>query len=130
MVVVLTADEILQMGLALIGFSQQRQANVQRTTNLLRFKAHYGSHPIVYAQIWEDLQTTTIPEARIDAQKIHPHNFLMATHFLARYPTEQEQASTFGICDKTARYWTWFFACKIQALKAQKVSLLPPLLFL
>ena len=103
MVVVLTADEILQMGLALLGYNQHRQANVQRATNILRFKAHYGSHPIVYAQIWEDLQTTTIPEARIDAQKMHPQYFLMATNFLARYPTEQEQASTFGICGSATR---------------------------
>ena len=57
MVVVLTVDKILQRGLALIGFNHCRQRSVSRATNLMRFRAHYGSNPIVYAQIWEDLQT-------------------------------------------------------------------------
>ena len=35
-------------------------------SNLERFRAHYGSNPIVYAQIWEDLLTTVIPDAQID----------------------------------------------------------------
>jgi hypothetical protein len=128
MVVVLTADEFLRMGLARIGFSPDRQESVSRAVNLKRFRAHYGSNPLVYAQIWEDLQTTMIPEARIDARTTKPDYFLMAINFLARYPTEQEQASRFNICDKTARSWSWFFTRKIQALKVQKVSL-PTALF-
>ena len=40
--------------------------------------------------IWEDLQTTMVPEARIDGRKMKPAYFLMAINFLARYPTERE----------------------------------------
>lgn len=46
----------------------------------------------------------------------------MAVHFLARYPTEQEQAGIFKVCDKTARCWSWYFATKIQMLKEEKVN--------
>lgn len=120
--VLLTADEILYIGLDLVGFSRRQQQNVCRPTNVMRFKGHYGSNPIVYAQILEELQTTAIPEARIDVRKSGPLYFLMAVHFLARYPTEQEQAGIFKVCDKTARCWSWYFATKIQMLKEEKVN--------
>ena len=48
--------------------------------------------------------------------------FLMAIHFLARYPTDEEQSAIFKLCDRTIRDWKWFYAKKIQALKGQKVS--------
>ena len=95
----------------------------------MRIKAHYRSNHIVYAQMWEDLQTTTIPEARIDSQKMDPDSFLMAIHFLAHYPTEQEQTGIFKICDKTACSWSWFYARKIQELKGEKVSIVLTALF-
>jgi hypothetical protein len=69
LIVVLTADEILRKGLNLVGLDRDRQRNMCRATNLQRFKSQYGSMPVVYAQIWEDLQTTAIPEARIDNKK-------------------------------------------------------------
>jgi hypothetical protein len=82
--VVLTTDEVLQKGLSMVGFDRDRQKNVSRETNLQRFRAHYGSNPIVYAQIWEDLSLLT----ETDAWKMDPDSFLMACHFLTRYPTE------------------------------------------
>jgi hypothetical protein len=86
--------------------------------------SHYGSLPVVYAQIWEDLQTTGIQEASIAGHKTDSACFLLAIHFLKAYPTETEQAGVFRVCEKTARKWGWFFAGKIQALKGSKVSLL------
>ena len=124
MVEILTANEILRKGLELVGFDWHRQRNVSRPTNLQRFRAHYGSNPVVYAQIWEDLQTTAIPEARIDTKIADSDNFLMAIRFLKGYPTESEQAGIFKLCEKVVRKWTWYYACKVQALKGQKVSLL------
>ena len=126
MVAILTSDEFLGLGLERVGFQRHRQQKVSREANLKRFNAHYGSNPVVYAQIWEDLQTTTIPEARIDIKKTDPVSFLMGVHFLKRYPTEHEQAGIFKLCEKTARKWAWYYARKLQALKEQKVrSLLP-----
>ena len=123
---ILTPDEILQKGLELVGFSCRRQQNVTRPTNLVRFRAHYGSNPIVYSQIWEDLLTTDIPEARLAITKLAGavDAYLMAIHFLKCYPTENEQSGVFQLCEKTARKWAWYYASKIQAFKGQKVSLL------
>ena len=101
MVVFLTADEFMRMGLERVGFNYRVQQKVLRTTNLTRFKAHYGSNPVVYAQIWEDLQTTTIPEARIPTKLTDPDCFLMAIKFLKCYPTEQDLSGTFKRCDKS-----------------------------
>ncbi len=120
--VVLTSDEFLRMGLQLVGFDHAyRQQRVCRATNLMRFRAHFGSNPVVYAQIWEDLQM--VEDLEDDEGQMDPHFFLMALHFLTCYPTEQEQSSLFKICVKTARHWSWIYARKIQALKDKKVSL-------
>ena len=129
MAVVLTVDEFLQKGLELVGYNYDQQQKVARAANLMRFKVHYGSNPIMYAQIWEDLQTTMIPEACIDSRKTDPDSFLMAIHFLAHYLTNQEQTGIFKICDKTAHSWSWFYARKIQALKGEKVSIVLTALF-
>ena len=120
MAVVLTVDEFLQKGLELVGYNYDRQQKVARAANLMRFKAHYRSNPIGYAQIWEDLQTTMIPEARIDSRKMDPDSLLMAIHFLTCYLTEQEQTGIFKICDKTAPSWSWFYARKIQASRGKR----------
>jgi len=122
MVIILTEAEIMLRGLELCGFDRSRQKRVKWETNRRRFKSHYGSDPVVYAQIWEDLQTTKIPEANILNVKPCVDSFLMAVHFLKCYPTEKEQEGIFKICDKTARKWGWYYVHKIQALKKQKVS--------
>ena len=117
---ILTVNEMMQKGLELSGFALCRQQKVDPKTNLRRFKAYYGSAPIVYAQIWEDLQTTDIPEASISDENID--SFLMTMHFLKCYPTEVQLAGTFKICERTAREWGWYYAKKVQALKSEKVS--------
>jgi hypothetical protein len=124
MVVVLTSEEMLRKGLELVGFEFDRQLKVKSEQNNTRFKAHYGSNPIVYAQIWEDFQTTEIPEARIGPKMMDVDAFLMGIHFLKCYPSECERAGLFKICEKSARKWCWYYASKIQALKREKVSYL------
>ena len=86
----------------------------------MRFKVHYGSNPIVYVQIWEDLQMTMILVARIDSRKMDPETLLKAIHFLAHYLTEQEQTGISKICDKTGCSWSWFYIRKLQALKGER----------
>jgi hypothetical protein len=95
MSVIFTADEILARGLSLVGYNRSRQENVSRDTNLKRFRSHYGSNPIVYAQIWEDLQTTEMEEAKISGAAANTglDYFLMSIHFLKCYPTTEQQAS-------------------------------------
>lgn len=117
-----TADEILRMGLEQIGFSDDKQERVGRPTNVRRFKAHYGSSPLVVATIWEDLLTTDIPAARIPS-KTSPDKLFLGMYFLKVYPTEEQLAGRFSKCERGARKWAWLFASKIQALKAQKVRI-------
>jgi hypothetical protein len=71
--------------------------------NVARFKGHFGSHPIVYTQICEDLLKTTILEARIDMKKAGIHSFLMALSFLKCIKTAKELASRFKVCEKTVQ---------------------------
>jgi hypothetical protein len=87
MIVVFTADETLSMGLKIAGFDTGRQQNVQRETNLERFKDFFGCVPVIYAEIWEDLQTTGIAEARIDTTKcsVKMDTFLLSVHFIKRF---------------------------------------------
>ena len=115
--VILTADQVLHQGLNSVGFRNHRVQNVSRATNVERFRAHYGSNPLVYAQIWEDLQQLI----HFEATAKDFHLFLMSVHFLKCYPTEAQLAATFNVCEKTVRKWCWFFARKIQELKDHKV---------
>jgi hypothetical protein len=119
----ITPDQMLQHGLLAVGLALHRIQQVSRVTNLGRFRAHYGSNPVVYAQIWEDLQCTPTLEARLDTTRTAAtlNLFLMTLHFLNCYPTEPRLAAMFRICETTARNWLWVFARKIQALKADKV---------
>lgn len=127
-----SADEVLAQGLKIAGFGGKRMLRVQRSTNIERFVDHFGVPPLVYAVIWEDLQRTTIPEARIDTKKDSTTivNFLHAMWFIKRYQTEQSRAGKAGRCDTYVRNISWGFLDRIAALKAIKVRLRlhPPLL--
>jgi GH25 family lysozyme M1 (1,4-beta-N-acetylmuramidase) len=90
---VLTAVEVLRKGLVMVGYDCNRQDKVvSKATNLGRFRAHYGSNPVVYAQIWEDLQIIATPAARIDNKMADADTYcatsLMCIHFLKCHPTE------------------------------------------
>ena len=122
MVVILTAKEILCDGLLLCGFDVRRQKDIWNANNLRRFKSHYGSDPVVCMAIWEALLTTKIPEARISDKAADIDLFLMSSHFLYRYSTEEQRAGLFKICETTARNWGWYYVNKIAALKGEKVS--------
>jgi hypothetical protein len=112
-----TADEFMVLGLKFAGHPRVKSL----LTNLRRFKGWYGASPETCAQIFSDLKTTDINEARIKDNE-DPSRFLMAMHFLRAYRTEEQTAGTFRMNEKTARKWCWKYAKKIQALKGKKVS--------
>jgi len=125
---IFTSDQVLVHGLQLVGFDETRQARVKKETNIEDFKAHYGVHPFVIATIWEELQTTTVQEARIYPTlswvingMVTMKNFLHMFHFLKRYQTESEQKGVTGYCQTTLQRWTWFFVKKLRALEAIKI---------
>jgi hypothetical protein len=90
-VVIYTSDELLELGLKLIGYTEKRLRRAKHTTNVERFKAHFSSIPKVLCDIWEDLQTTDIPKIWVPPSKRNIKHFLMSFHFLKRYPTEFER---------------------------------------
>jgi len=71
------------------------------------FRAHYGSEPIVYAQIWEDLlkMQLHLESTEIFLKKADIDSFLLVAHFLKADPTECGQAPLFKICEMTT--WNW-----------------------
>ena len=121
---VVTPDDMLYHGLMAVGFAKDQIQKVARATNLKRFRAHYGSNPIVYAYMWGDLLNTTNPDARMDVANANLTAFLMCLHFLKCYPSESILVATFRMCEKTVRKWRCFFAQRIQALKSDKVCYL------
>ncbi|KAI2492569.1 hypothetical protein MHU86_21990 [Fragilaria crotonensis] len=118
--ILLTADDFLRIGLDWAGFNAFRRENVNEATNIQRFKSHFGSSPIVYANVWEDLLTTEVDEARINPRS-KVENFFLSLYFLNVYPTEEKLAGLSKTCETSARKWAWFFARKVQALKVKKI---------
>lgn len=123
MVLIYSPSQILQRGLSLAGMSMERQNRLQRKTLVADFRAVYGTHPLVLASVWEDLQTTSIAEARIDTTKrwVHMKNLLRTMFFAQSYPTEQQMKVLFGNTEKTVQKFVWYFLERIQELKAAKV---------
>ena len=119
---IVTPDFVLKQGLLMVGFDHYRIQKVLRTKNVNRFRSYFGSDPVVYATIWNDLHDATNEDAYITTPSATLKHFLMSVYFLKCYPNETQMAGTFRVCEKTARKWCWYFLRKIQALKQTKVS--------
>ena len=121
--VILTASEILKKGLRMLRYSERQIDGWKHDIACQKFRNHYGGNPHVIAQIWEDLQTTDIAEAKLGSgTKFRSvENFLMALHFLKRYDTESERESRWQFSDRYLRDTGWYYVQKIQALKAYKI---------
>jgi hypothetical protein len=52
---VFTANEILKIGLQLVGYEKRRIQRAKKQANLDRFRGHFGSNPNILAEILEDL---------------------------------------------------------------------------
>jgi hypothetical protein len=117
-----TIDEFLEWGLAFVGLPRNKQQNMGRVALLEKFRAHYGVNPNVCGELFVDLQTTDVDDARIDPDDISVKYFLMSIHFLKCYPTESQLACMFGPTEKTCRTWIKFYVERIQSLKVEKVS--------
>jgi hypothetical protein len=118
---ILTVDDMLITGLSLGGYTKQRIERAKGSTNIDRYKSLYGSSPRVCAMIWEDFQTTSLPNAHVLPRDRKVKWFLIALHHLKRYPTEFEREAKFDVNIAWSRDWVWFFIEKIQALKDEKI---------
>lgn len=66
---IFSPDQVLVIGLHIAGYKPQQIRRVKRDTNIDCFKDSFGVAPIVYAQLWRDLQTTSIPTACINIRQ-------------------------------------------------------------
>jgi hypothetical protein len=121
-VVVFTPDEIMKRGLLLVNHTQAQLQRCMRATQVQWFRNMFGSLPVVYAELWEDLQTTNTPHRLVvtDPEK-DMVQFLHAIFFLRKYATEADGSPRFGMSDRTARDTKWAYVDKIQALKDAKI---------
>jgi hypothetical protein len=119
--VILSPDDMLVKGLTLLGWTEVRLGRRMVETNIEQYGGIYGVVPSVTAQLFEDLQTTDIEDAKITADDKSVDKLHWALHFLYRYPTETESESTWHKCANTIRGACWFYMEKIRALKPEKI---------
>jgi DDE superfamily endonuclease len=121
-IIIYTPEEMLKQGLLFAGYKERSIRRCQEKTNVERFFLRYGACPVVCCTIWEDLQRTDIPEAKVPVERRNLEYFLHAFHFLRHYETEHERAANTGWCRDTCRDWGWYYVDKIQALQAEKIK--------
>ena len=110
----ITIDEILQAGLILAGYSK-KQRNRKYDQLLVWFKANYGSHPLVYCVLWEELRP-------IDKERKLKYFFLCLS-WLKNYDTEAILAGRWKLDDDTVRLWTNYYAECLQIMCDNKIKL-------
>jgi len=97
-----TPIEMLVEGLKVLGWDETNMTSTLTIkTKKDRFRGHYGSNPDVAAQMWEDLQTTTVQAARIDPSKRNLLHFSGQCIFLESTQKARLKRSKFGRCLKT-----------------------------
>lgn len=118
---VITVDEFLEMGLAIHFNNPKRLEKRSRASKLESFVSYYGCSPLICASLWELLQTTKTPRAKVSKKNAKPRYFLMTLHHLRVYPTEKQAEGPWGVTRKTRRKWVKFFLKKIRRLKTEKI---------
>lgn len=116
----------MERALAYVGVGKDEHNKMSAQDKIDEFKAHFGSHPLVIANIWYDLCHTSIEEARLTKTEKSERGFkrfMIANHYLWTYPRNVKQVKRrFGIC---LRYLEgdelWHWPMKIAALKEKKI---------
>ena len=94
-IVVVTDEEMLYIGLELLGWTRERLDRRKRVeTNVEQYHGMYGVDPSATVKLWHDLQSTQIEDARVYADDTSLEKLHWALHFLYRYPTEKERERT------------------------------------
>jgi len=114
-------DRFAFLALTLMGFRLENEAAARTKNNVDRFLSCFGTTPEAASAIFDDLQTTTIQQARIESKDIKFKYFVMTFNWLKSYKTEHENAGSFKCHEDTVRDWTWFYVKRIQALKEVKI---------
>jgi hypothetical protein len=114
---------VLKQGLRYV---QVESKGMSKDKQNKEFHKHYGSSPTVLANIWYDLTTTDIVEARVSEKEQCETGFrmfLVSHYYLWTYPKNSNLlASRFRICERYSRgrhIWKWIE--RIAALKKKKI---------
>jgi len=119
MVANILPTQFLKLGLETVGFTAQRQRSTRAAKNVERFCGNCAIGPAACSAVFRDLQTTAIPEARID--KPNSICFLIALNWLATHKKEVEMAGIFDLDDDTLRNHIGKCVNAIAALKGEKI---------
>ena len=68
--------------------------------------------------LWEDLQSTGLV---VNPTTDDLDDYLMAIHFLSKYPTELQCEAPIDKCDRTVRKWVWHYIGLFQQMFAIKI---------
>jgi hypothetical protein len=119
---VVTATQMLSVGL-LMFFTERRMKNTKSNlTNLVRFKKKFGVHPNTACTMYEDLQKTKVDGARIKKPNEKSLKFFLAAlNMLKRYPKEDDLESTFDYSPRYISGKVWHFIKCLQLMKAEVI---------
>ena len=90
---ILSPADVTWRGLQYCGLGRGQQKAMQLDTKVSAFNAHYGSSPLVVANIWSDLCSTTIEGARLkEEEKLGKgfKKFMLGLFFLWTYPKNMQ----------------------------------------
>ncbi len=82
---ILSPIDVLRKGLGYVGIGLEEQDRLSLQGKADEFQSHYGSSPLVVADIWFDLCHTTIAEACLEEKKKSEggfKRFMIAMFFL------------------------------------------------
>ena len=115
-------EELVMLTLCLnfLGFNPFRTQNHSANTNKLHFERGFGASAKACCALFQDIQVVDLGIAAITKPKVS--HFLLAIHWLRRYPTEGAHAGLSGLDEDTVRKWVWRYCTAIQTLKTHKVS--------
>ena len=71
----LSPHDALRKGLAYLGLHLQSQQRMTEKAKVEEFHAHFGSTPLVVANIWANLCDATMPEARMSEKEKSDRGF-------------------------------------------------------
>lgn len=123
---ILMVAEVQACGLAFVGSSPKEQATKFPIYLLSKFRAHYGSAPADIAQVWYDVQTTTLGEPLAESDKSAKgfKMFMCAMYFLWMRPKNADLlCCQFKIGKRyiqSNKFWKWI--SKLSTLKDLKIE--------
>ena len=127
---VLTKYEMLNEGLLLANYSEQKIGKCGETTNHCRFINKFGVSPTVMCNIYNDLQCSTAEDMSVNPPQSMRMNgsdenlkwLLRSMIYVKKYPLESDFETEFHLTARYARRQIWNVLEKIQCLKEKKVT--------